>query len=348
MKSPDPVRRNFYLLVGGFSLLALALGAATYRVYARQKQTIETEARHQLEAIANLKVRQVVAWRRERLSGARVIAATPVMAAAQQVLAGTSGPQARAQVRGWMEALRAAYDYANVILVRTNGEVCLAMGRAEGENRHYAELTRRVLQTKEIFFSDLHFDTGLGGPHLGLSVPLRRALNGSPVGVLLLGIDPSQFLYPLIQSWPTASRSAETLLVRREGDEFVYLNELRHQKGTALRLRIPLTDKRLPAVQAALGREGTIDGLDYRGVPVLAVVRQVPDSPWALVAKVDATEIYAPVHQQALWLATFLIALILAAAAGGGWLWRDWRSRFTSSSMKRNGSAWRCSDTTTI
>src|ERR1035438_8946554 len=85
-------------------------------------------------------------------------------------------------------------------------------------------------------------------------------------GILLLGIDPSEFLYPLIQSWPTPSRTAETLLVRREGDEVVYLNELRHRKDTAMQLRFPLTDRRIPAVRGALGVEGTAEGIDYRGV----------------------------------------------------------------------------------
>jgi len=38
-----------------------------------------------------------------------------------------------------------------------------------------------------------------------------------------------------------------------------------------------------PAVKAALGQQGSVEGEDYRGVPVLAVVRAVPDSPWFMV-----------------------------------------------------------------
>ena len=50
------------------------------------------------------------------------------------------------------------------------------------------------------------------------------------LGFLVLRIDPGKVLYPLLQSWPTASKSAESLIVRKEGDEIVYLNELRHLK----------------------------------------------------------------------------------------------------------------------
>jgi len=40
---------------------------------------------------------------------------------------------------------------------------------------------------------------------------------GRPLAVLVLRSDAASYLYPLIQSWPTPSRSAETLLIRREG-----------------------------------------------------------------------------------------------------------------------------------
>jgi hypothetical protein len=57
----------------------------------------------------------------------------------------------------------------------------------------------------------------------------------------LLKIDPHLFLYSSILSWPTLSSTAEIALLKREGDEIAYLNELRHRKETALRFRLPLT-----------------------------------------------------------------------------------------------------------
>ena len=56
-------------------------------------------------------------------------------------------------------------------------------------------------------------------------------------GAYVLDIDASGFLFPYLQSWPTPSRSAETLLVRREGDSVLALNDLRNRPGTALSAR---------------------------------------------------------------------------------------------------------------
>jgi signal transduction histidine kinase len=123
--------------------------------------------------------------------------------------------------------------------------------------------------------------------------------------------DARQFLYPLIQTWPTPSASAETLLVCREGDAVLYLNDLRHQHDTALKLRIPLTQTNLPAVMAVLGREGIFRGKDYRGVEVLSALKAVPNSPWFIVAKVDAAEAFAAWR----WRSVLILVLLLASLA---------------------------------
>jgi PAS domain S-box-containing protein len=147
--------------------------------------------------------------------------------------------------------------------------------------------------------------------------------------VLVLWIDPNTFLYPHIQSWPTPSRTAETLLVRREGDQVLYLNELRHRKGTALRLGLPLGPSRgqLPSADAVSGREGVWRGKDYRGTPVLASARRVPDSPWYLIAKVDIDEIEAPIQERSELVAIILLLFVLAAGPALGLVWYRQRSR---------------------
>ena len=70
-------------------------------------------------------------------------------------------------------------------------------------------------------------------------------------------------------------------------------NELRHRKDTALKLRIPLNLKSVPAVMAIEGKEGYVQGIDYRGIEVLSVIKAVPNSPWFMIAKEDRAEALA-------------------------------------------------------
>jgi len=68
----------------------------------------------------------------------------------------------------------------------------------------------------------------------------------------VLRVTAQRFIFPLIQTWPTASASAETLLVRRDGESVLFLNTLRHQNGMPLTLRRPSPNqrRRLPSPSA--------------------------------------------------------------------------------------------------
>ena len=59
----------------------------------------------------------------------------------------------------------------------------------------------------------------------------------------------------------TASRTGETLLVRRDGNDVLFLNELRHPRDPAITLRIPLDRVNVPAVMAARTLESPEDRL---------------------------------------------------------------------------------------
>ena len=134
---------------------------------------------------------------------------------------------------------------------------------------------REVMRSGQPTFADFYPDEFTKKVYLRLFVPIFDGPSGGrPLGVLMLRIDPHAYLYPFIQRWPTPSETAETLLVRREGNEAVFLNELKFQKDTALALRMSLDRSDNPAVKAALGQEGIVEGIDYRGVPVVAALRR--------------------------------------------------------------------------
>ena len=73
---------------------------------------------------------------------------------------------------------------------------------------------------------------------------------------------------------------------------------------------------------AVLGREGIVEGRDYRGVPVIAVMRSIPDSPWFLVARIDTAEVFAPLAERLRLIIILIAVLLLGAGAGLALLWR--------------------------
>jgi PAS domain S-box-containing protein len=327
--------RTLWQFILIFLILALGIGVSGYQYYERQKKQIKIDKQNELSAIANLKANQIASWRKERLGDAKIISESNFFIHhLREWLKTEERSELRQEILDWMISFRKNFNYAGIFLFDEKGLDRLSVAEENEPAGFYAQaFVAGVIQTRKIIFTDLFRDKTTNHIHLYILIPLiLKERDTLPFGVLLLKILPDQFLYPLIQSWPTPSYTAESMLVRREGDEVVFLNELRHQKNTALSLRLPISKQQLPDAISARGEEGivegVIEGVDYRNVPVLAVVRGIPDSPWYLVTKVDQEEIYAPIRENAKFIMTLVGVLIVVAGVSVGFFWWHETARF--------------------
>jgi PAS domain S-box-containing protein len=314
-----------------FVILAAGIIAAGSFYYGSQRQRHRVMVEHSLAAIADLKVGEISLWRKERWGDAGILFGNSAFSAlVRRYLERPDDLNLQGELQAWISHFQANSQYDMVALLDVQGgqrvsfpdtkqPICSAVRQKVPE----------VLRSGQVTFADFYRREHSQKVYLCLLVPLLDAQDGGrPLGVVALRIDPALYLYPFIERWPTPSETAETLLIRREGNEAVFLNELKFQRNTALNLRIPLDSREIPAVKAAMGEKGNMEGVDYRGVPVLAAARAVPDSPWFLVARMDAAEAYAPMRER-LWLTVLFVgALLFSAATGVGLLWRDQSARF--------------------
>lgn len=314
--------------IAGAALLVLCITGGACLFYSQQRRLILEDAEKELSAVADLKVHQIEQWRADRLADAGVVMESPLLveAVARWLARPDSEPVEYVLTR--FRGIAKHKGYTNILLLDTNGALRLALNSTCVEADHEGlALMRDTFAARTALMTDLHEPPGSAVPHLSVVAPLFRQQGGATVTVaaVMLVIDPSRFLYPLIQSWPMPGASAETLLVRREEGAVLFLNELRHRTGTAMRLAIPLSETNVPAVQAVLGHEGMFRGLDYRGVDVLSATRRIPGSPWFMVSKVDADEALAAWQQRAGLILGATFALLAATVACAGWLWQKSR-----------------------
>jgi PAS domain S-box-containing protein len=304
-----------------FGMLTASIGGVAWRFYLSQKELTERGVEYQLRTVADAKVRVISGWRKGRLGEARAIMAdTFMLAAFGRIIAGKAPPAERTAAAEVLRSTCANLGYAGAILVDVEGRVVLWEGRRFGDPGHLKSLMQGVLRAGDVVERD--FDAGdASPPHLGMNLPLRAA-PGLPVfGGLLLSIDPNDFLYPL-HTWPVPSRSAEVLLVRREGESVLFLTPLRRHGEAALRLRVPLDQAATAAVMAVQGRQGNVIALDYGGVPVFAALRPVPGTAWYLIAKIDSEEVGEPIRRRLFLLGATALSLITAVGAVMLILWR--------------------------
>ena len=145
----------------------------------------------------------------------------------------------------FLEALKKKNSYMAVFLIHNEGKIVLSTDREETLSANILPLCARAWQPGKSESLTLK-----GRPrkaHLDIIAPLMNDTVKPSHDALVLRIDPETYLYPSLGNWPTPSPSAETLLVRREGNDVLFLNKLRHKKDAALSFRLPLGKTNLPA-----------------------------------------------------------------------------------------------------
>lgn len=324
-------RRALYLMIAGFILLATGIFAFVYVSTQNYKRHILADLENQLAAIVKLKVGELERWRKDRLEHGAIISRVETLSSLiRRSFVDGSDPEARRQLYGWFVNYSDSFHYDQIRLLDVEGNTFMSLP-AERPPASIAVRKRiaEVVQSKQVTMVDFYRNDHDKQVYLTMLIPVRSDLDKEKViGVIALRMDPEKYVYPLINSWPTASVTAETLLVRREGNEALFLNELKFRKNSALNLRVSLNNIDLPATKAILGREGFTEGVDYRGAAVAAYTRAVPDAPWYLVARIDSEEVYEPLKERVWWMTGIAVLLLLAVGAGMGMVRRQRRVQF--------------------
>ena len=309
-----------------FVLFIVALFLIVYGLwfYQQQSQAIRSDKINELNSIAELKVNEIVQWRRERLADIRNFSDNPfINDAFNQWLTTPDNDATRKAILDSFQLLKDSYHYRNIILVDKTGSVSLSLDPQFSSLDEYTnDLVSRAIQENDIFIGDFNRNTENGQVNLDIFAAIQGEQN-QPIGALILRVDPDVYLYPLIQSWPTPSETAETLLIRRDGDRVLFLNSLRHSSALPLTMTIPISSLNIPAVQAVLGYTGEFDGIDYRGEKVMSSIYPIPDSPWFMIAKVDSKEILSDTRDLLLRVVFQDILSILLVFVLAAYIYRD-------------------------
>ncbi|MDP2831923.1 MAG: hypothetical protein Q8Q28_01225, partial [Pseudomonadota bacterium] len=226
-----------WLLLLLFAVLMLAIAALGWGVYAHLARQFQAQENAKLLAIAQLKASQIGEWLDARRSDADLLARSPFLNEAVARWQNSGDPATEARLKAFFAAFRETYHYQSIVLLDAQDVPLLQDGEAHPVSAELRAAAARARLQGRGGDTDLYRSDALlpEHSHLDFVTPLAGGR------VLVLRSAPDHFLFPFIQSWPLPSASAETLLLRRDGDHLLYLNELRHRKGAALRLRLPLS-----------------------------------------------------------------------------------------------------------
>jgi HD-GYP domain-containing protein (c-di-GMP phosphodiesterase class II) len=181
----------------------------------------------------------------------------------------------------------------------------------------YQSLIAQVLSSGKEQLIDI--DSIGGQPVFGFIMPVypvQRMQSGQAPGAILVLFDPRRDIYPLLENLHLDTASDETLLIKEAQNSLVYISPLRD----GLSVFHQMARDAGQAANFAFDKQGGFDlKPDYRGIDVLVTGREIDNTPWVLVQKIDADEALQESNNHQRFLLTtfslltlFIMALFIA------------------------------------
>ncbi len=314
------------------SFVLFIIGGIGFAYYLENQRIVEMSARERISTIADLKAQEISRWLMERKQDADTLYFSRLDTTLQTFLTNPTTPGLREKTFNRLVSLARNSGYQAIALLDSDGRVVLSLPSADlyspamSLESQTMDFIQQALGTRQVVFSGLY---GEGTLRLDFIVPLLtdRGREAPPVGALILRLDPETTLFPLIQSWPTPHPMADILMANREDNRVLFLSEWEDRPSAPLAVGLPLTntapftlDQKLS--DGAAGKE--VEGTDYRGLEVVAAIRDIPDSQWYLVAMLKAQKISAAIRHNAFKTLSIVMLLMLVA---GLFIWVIWHKK---------------------
>lgn len=292
---------------------------------------LEQETFASLTAVAELKAGQVDSWLHERHADAEIMMTDPRFVEEAHRFARAPQVADAALILQRFHSMRELYGYKSIMLLDTTANLLLSDGDTLETSSEMLVGIRNAFQKGSSLRTEPFLSAESGKVHIDWIVPLldkKSPHAAKPKGgrqtAIVLRQTLDETLFPMIQTWPVTSPSAETLLITKVGTYVVFMNELRFKKNTALRLKLPATQRDLPALAAIRAQKpGTTTGIDYRNHVVQAAYHQIKDSRWMIVTKLDRQEMLAPLWTMMLWVSGILFLAVLTVVLVLERLWQE-------------------------
>ena len=321
----------FYIFI---ILIILAIGVFSYNSL---KKRLVVQKSKEISSIAELKVQQIVDFRQRIYRDGLLFRENNTFIQTVKTFIKKGDSTSESAIADWLNPLlnNRFYDEIIVVDAATKRKVLSFAYNNLNLNSIIEQTDLNCLESDSIIIGDFTLNHTENRIQLCIYVPLILKTQSSieKVAVVKLVLNPYNKFYSLIQSMPEKSKTGEVLVVKKDKSDVLFLNELRFLKNTALNLRLPIASKDLPAARALLGNESVSEGIDYRGVEVLAVARLIPGTDWSLVVKYDTEEIFEDLKTTSKLIAGMVLALLIASAFGLIAIWRRRKLKYYKSKI---------------
>lgn len=304
-------------LAGSFVLESVRLYGIPFTGFHGVQRIIRQEALDNFSVVSDLQKDNVQTWLQERKRDLKDFSASPALGSnlrelnrllklyreqgseEAQILEALKNESAYADLRDFLMRVEAGYGnvFHRLAVVDNETGVILVSTVAEAVGRRIpqAPINSQNMGEDGVF---LTIDRCMNSERFAdfLLAAFVQAGRGSDASrfILVGSVNLNSFLSPVLRSTTGLGQSGEVVLVDQDRTVLMPL-KFRLKDGTwAVPLEYQISAD--PAKLAASGKEGTIEGLDYRGVLVLAAYRNIrlsPEESIGMVLKQDVEEVFS-------------------------------------------------------
>ena len=305
-------------LTGPLSMALCAIIALTATLMYMHLSDAEQREAARLETIADSHAREVSGWLLHRMKETSFVHGSVLMADYYRQWESHGDAKSLRQLLERLTNYSKANEYHSALIINENNEV-VARDTDLPQKHIGPELEvalKRARETGNVQRTEIYHRPGSPLPvRLDFVIPLVKASNPAR-GAVVLRADPADFLFPLMKSWPSPTKTGESVLVRREGDLIIHMNRVEtggHGGAMTANAGPSLLAVRATASDAALGH--AIQAVDNRGNVIFGAAQRVAGSDWYVVTKINHSEVVSAAMPELIWTGIGGLILCIAAIA---------------------------------
>ena len=315
-----PKKTNLIISVAMLCLVIIITGFVYYNY---EQNSIVNNKYKELKNVSDFKSQQLYSFIKEQKATLKIVSSSTFFAnGIKEFLHSPSDVNLKIDIVDRLKPIFEEQKFENIILTDETGKLLLAVKPGIKDLSEFTiSKIKQAAATEKIVFSDLYFCNLHNEIHLDFIAPIVDE-QSKVIAALIFRINPEEEFFPLLQYYPESSISLETIL-RKDEDSVLFISETRFGSNTAFKLKIPLTRKEVPAVQAVMGNLGQFEGKDYRGVKVLSDIRKLTDPEWIMITKIDKSEINAELLEKTYYILAICLGLIFTVSLGFVWFYNQ-------------------------
>lgn len=313
------------IMVAFLAATVLPVLASSYMSFLTAQKSLEAEITQRLVAIADYKVNIIEAVADNNLAQIESISKSlDVLGAVQHFTEAFLGDginsdrykQEDATYRLFLTQFNDAFKYSDLFLISPDLDIVFSVAHEADfgtslksgpyRNTQLAKVTKTAIANFESSLSKIELYQPSQDVAAFAAVPLLKA--GQLIGVLAVQFR-REALYEAITDRTGLGLTGETVVGELIRGGFLVTAPLLHIEDAAFNKTFAndLTGKFLNASRGEMGHDIF---LDYRGIPVLGVWRNLPSYQWGMVVKIDVAEAFAQVRTLELVNLAILVAAI--------------------------------------